>query len=367
MAEHSHMSIGKLESYLKEIEPLKKGFDVLTDHVVITDPNANIIYANKAVEANTGFGLGEVIGHNPADLWGGHMAPEFYKNMWQTIKVEKKPFVGEVTNKRKDGSEYWQELHISPILDAAGEIKFFIAIEPNITDRKQKEQFREEFISIIGHQLKNPIAAIGWTLDLFNLGMLSKEGQMTDEQKQALQTLYEQNRNLSDLIGDLLTLSRVERNKISKESFDVSAQIAEIIYAAKKQHPGVDFSFSKPAEPVNVTADKTLSRQILNNLIFNAAEYSDQKSGKVAVSLEKSGRLVKFSCRDNGIGIAEADRPKIFSRFFRTDNAQKFKTSGTGLGLFIAKLIADSLNWKIYFESELGKGTTFFVDITDGV
>src|SRR3989344_6133000 len=102
---------------LTELTPLENGFDLLNDHVVITDENANIIYANRAVEKNTGFPLNEIIGKNPADLWGGNMTKDFYERMWYTIKTEKKPFVAEVQNKRKDSTLYWQELHISPVLD----------------------------------------------------------------------------------------------------------------------------------------------------------------------------------------------------------------------------------------------------------
>src|SRR3989338_4005703 len=132
------ISFGQVSKHLDEIKVLKKAFDLLQDHVIITDENANILYANKAVENNTGFSQEEVIGKNPADLWGGKMPKRFYEEMWRTIKIEKRPFVGEVQNVRKDGTTYWQEVHISPVLDEDGNIKFFIGIEPNITERKKQ-------------------------------------------------------------------------------------------------------------------------------------------------------------------------------------------------------------------------------------
>ena len=111
------LSPEKLEKYLQDIEPLRFAFDLLTDHVIITDENANVLYANKAVEKNTGFAPEEIVGKNPADLWGGNMPKDFYEKMWRTIKIDKKPFTGEVENKRKDGSKYWQEIHVMPVLD----------------------------------------------------------------------------------------------------------------------------------------------------------------------------------------------------------------------------------------------------------
>ena len=106
-------------------------------------------------------------------------------------KRQKNPFVGEVKNKRKDGTDYWQEIHISPILAENGEVIFFIGIEPNITDRKKKEKFREEFISIIGHQVRDPLAAIQWTL-----AWLMENGVLGKNEQHALETIYEKTKAL---------------------------------------------------------------------------------------------------------------------------------------------------------------------------
>ena len=151
--------IAKIE---KELDPLPKAFDLLPDHVVVTDLDGLIIYVNKAVREQTGYDANEVIGKNPGKLWGGQMSKEFYEKMWQTIKVDKKPFVGEVKNKRKDGSFYWQELMVYPVLDEAGEIKVFIGLEPNIDARKKLEsEFKFKYQAIerlnkfmIGRELK---------------------------------------------------------------------------------------------------------------------------------------------------------------------------------------------------------------------
>src|SRR3989344_4206083 len=124
----------------EKLELLKAAFDVLGDHVVICDSEGNVLYANKAAETATGFSLEEMLGENPGDLWGVNMPREFYEKMWRVIKKEKKPFVGEVQNKTKDSVLYWQEVHISPVLNEKNEVKFFIGIEPNITDRKEREK-----------------------------------------------------------------------------------------------------------------------------------------------------------------------------------------------------------------------------------
>lgn len=152
----------KLQTLREEIEPLTTGFDLLPDHVIVTDEHANIIYANKAVELSSGFKHDALVGKTPGDLWGGNMPREFYERMWHTIKVEKRPFVDEVRNVRKDGTEYWQELRISPVLADDGEVRFFIGIEPVITDKKRLEDENRDMYELtkrmnefmVGRELK---------------------------------------------------------------------------------------------------------------------------------------------------------------------------------------------------------------------
>src|SRR3989344_1036121 len=110
----------KFATISEEIHPLALTFDQMADHIIITDTNANIVYANKAAEKHTGFRQNEILGKTPGDLWGGKMPKDFYERMWYRIKVEKEPFAGEVKNTRKDGSIYWQEVRITPVLDKNG-------------------------------------------------------------------------------------------------------------------------------------------------------------------------------------------------------------------------------------------------------
>ena len=188
--------LGRLD---EEINPLKAVFDQMTDHVVITDENANIIYANKAVERHTGFSQLEIMGRNPGDFWGGKMPRSFYEKMWFRIKIEKEPFVSEVLNTRKDGSEYWQELRISPILNKNGDVQFFIGIEPNITKLKDKEEERQKFIFAFEKRTQNSLSAMRQTLDWLNLN-----GKLTQKQQEHLKAVYKNQQNLAQLISDFI-------------------------------------------------------------------------------------------------------------------------------------------------------------------
>lgn len=344
-----------------QIQSIKAGFDLLNDHVIITDENGNILYANKAVENSTGFSIEEILGKNPADLWGGQMGTDFYEKMWHTIKIDKKPYVGEVQNKRKDGSLYWQELHISPILNNEGDVIFFIGIEPNISERKEREKFREEFISIIGHQLRNPLTSIKWTIEL-----LSKSAKLSKKDKERLENIYNENQNLSDFVGDLLILSKLNVISPTEQNIDLASEIEKLITEVKKQNPNVDFYFNKIGQDFSLPTNKSLAMQIFSNIIYNAAEYSDKTGGKVFLVLEQAKNYYYFSCENNGLVIPKEEQSKIFSKFFRASNASQSKEKGTGLGLFLVKMICDKFGWEVSFKSpapDKKTGTAFFVKI----
>ena len=348
-----YASKDSLLELIEEIGPIKKGFDLISDHVVITDENANILFANKGVRENTGFSSDDTTGKNPADLWGGNMNKEFYQKMWRTIKAEKRPFVGEVQNQKKDGTMYWQELHVYPILGQDGNIKFFVGIEPNITEKKKQDKFREEFISVIGHQLRNPLAAINALMQSF-LG--SKK--LSKKEKVILETAYKENKDLSNFVADLLVLSRVGSGKLKSEKFDAKEEIEKIVNEVRSKNPDVYISFVPDGNKFPVKTIKSLALQVFSNLIYNSAEYS---SGKAEISLKKENDSYLLSCSNNGPAIKNEDQPKIFSKFFRTEFAQQKKSGGTGLGLYIVKAIADDFHWDIWFKSTEGQGTTFFV------
>lgn len=105
---------------------------MISDSIVITDTDSNILYANKAAQEKSGFSQEEMLGKNPGDLWGGHMPKEVYEEMYHTLKDLKQSWHGQVKNRRKDGTEYWQWLRVNPILDSGNECMYFVAIEPDI-------------------------------------------------------------------------------------------------------------------------------------------------------------------------------------------------------------------------------------------
>ena len=346
------ISTEEFEKHLKQIENLKSGFDLAPFHVVITDENGNIIYINKAVEQHTGFTREESIGKNTADLWGGKMPKSFYEEMWRTIKVEKKPFSGETQNIKKDGTAYWQELLITPALDDEGNIKFFIGIEPEISDRKKREEFKDQFISALGHQVRNPLTTIRWVLE----ELLASKG-IGESERQDLEKAYLENKTLSDLIKDLLILSRLENQTqaVELETIRIDEELNNIVEVVQKKHQNISFSLQNEVGSAPLSTVKSLALQVFSNIIHNAAEHANKERGEVVIKLQRFTQGILFSCHNNGAPIPEEVQAKIFSKISST-------SGGAGLGLFIAKMVCDYLAWRITFKTE-ESGTTFYVII----
>lgn len=340
-----------IAKYLKQIESLKNGLDSSPVHIVITDENANVLYANKAVEHNTGFTQQEIVGKNPADLWGGKMPKKFYEDMWRTIKIEKKAFTGEMQNVKKDGTSYWQELLVTPVLDEYGEVKFFIGMEPNITEKKKREEFREQFISAVGHQVRNPLITIRWVLE-----KLLASTALGESERQDLERAYRENQTLTDLVKDLLILSHIENAALESETIRLDEELTGTVESVQKKNPNVSFSFQNEVGPAPLATVKSLALQVFLNIIHNAAEHANKEHGEVVIKLQKFSQGILFSCFNNGDPIPEEFQPRIFSKVSST-------SGGEGLGLFIVKLICDYLTWKVTFRTN-EDGTTFYVIIS---
>ncbi len=354
------LSEGELTRLVSETAPLARGLELLGQMAVITDPDGTILYVNPATERITGFSRDESIGHNPGDLWGSHMSIEFYEQFWQTIKKDKKPFTGEMHNCRKDGTMYWQEMYVTPVLNNAGEPRFFIALELDITKKKEREKFHEEFESALAHQLKNPLTAINWTIEM----LLEKNG-LRPEQKESLIATHRGSSGLIALIEDLQTLARLGQIPAREDHIDLREEMHALIETARKTHPYAEVEFTHDSNPCPLETSRTLALQVFSNMITNAFEYADRNNPKVRLHLKSTPIAYHIEVENNGLGISEKDRKKVFERLFRSDEARKIKPSGTGLGLHIAKLICTAFGWDINFESPgpSGSGTMFFVDI----
>ena len=216
---------------------------------------------------------------------------------------------------------------------------------------------KSEFVSIISHQLRTPLSNIKWTLNLAD-----DENNLSKKEKY-FEIIKESNNRMLKLVNDMLDVSQIEKGKwiSKKQKVALKEIIDEIIeefsFFAKGNNIEIKASIEKNLP--DVFADSQKIRQAISNLLDNAICYS-RKGGKLEIKAKRKNRKVRCEIKDSGIGIPKEEQKYIFQKFFRCKNVLKYKTEGTGLGLFIAKSVIDSFGGKIGFKSKEGIGSTFW-------
>ena len=353
----------KVEKLASDLEKFKLAVDNASDHIVITDSEGVVIYGNKAVEKVTGYAIKEALGKKAGSLWKLPMPTEFYKKLWETIKIKKQVFIDEIQNRRKNGEVYTASISISPVLDARDEVVFFVGIERDITREKQIDQAKTEFVSLASHQLRTPLSAINWYAEMLLNG---DAGRLKAEQANYVQEIYRGNQRMVELVNALLNVSRLELGTFIIEPTDCDIRqiadetIDEIDHKMYEKQIKFTKKYDKKIKVMSL--DKKLTMIIFQNLLSNATKYTPSK-GKIELVIAVEGKKLLITVKDNGMGIPKAQQDKIFSKLFRADNVRKTDTEGTGLGLYIIKSIVENVGGKIWFESEENKGTTFFITI----
>ncbi|MEI8232442.1 MAG: PAS domain-containing sensor histidine kinase [bacterium] len=327
--------------------------------MVFADPEGIIEWANQATEAITGFTVKESVGRKAGLLWGKLMSQEWYSNMWKTIKTDKHIFNGEILNHRKNGEKFTSMISIYPLLDDLGEVKYFVATQRDITHEKAIDLMKTDFISIASHQLRTPLSAMKWFLEMLLVGDF---GQLSKEQKDAVDNIEESNERMIDLVNGLLNISRIESGRIiiEPEPTDIAELTNSVITEVQEKFNSKKQKIALNCESIPlISLDTKLIRQVILNLLTNANKYS-QIDGVIEVNITKDDKNITFAIKDTGYGIPETEQNRIFERFFRASNITKRETDGTGLGLYLAKTIISSSGGKIWFVSREGEGTTFF-------
>ena len=355
----------KLAHQAKDLERFKLAVDNASDHVVITDSNGIIIYANRGVESVTGFTREEVLGKKAGsrELWGGRMDKEFYEKMWQTIKHDKQHFTGEINNLRKNGQPYVALSSISPILSKTGEVEYFVAIEQDITREKEIDREKTEFVSLASHQLRTPLTAIKWCTEV----LLSEETEkLSVKQNLYLKRILQSNERMIDLVSSLLNVARMDMGTMAVELKPIAlAQAVEAELQDLQQDirlKGIEMLTVIPDKLPSLQTDANMLHIILQNLLSNAVKYTPDQ-GQVRLEVKQAKNNILLSVSDNGYGIPPEAFDKIFNKLFRADNVIERETDGNGLGLYLAKAVVEKLGGRVWFESKLNEGTTFFVEL----
>lgn len=272
------------------------------------------------------------------------------------------PNVVEVRLRPPGAREQVLELHAATMRAADGTSTGAVVILYDVSELRRLETLRREFVANVSHELKTPLTAIcGLTETL-----LDDEHMDPPTTHRFLEKIQKQSERLATLVRDLLTLSRVESEEASLERLllDLREPVRESFkgLAAAGEEKALVLALEVPDGQVVVHGDRELLRQLVDNLVDNAIKYTRQ-GGRICVRLRTDAAHATIEVQDTGIGIAPADQPRIFERFYRVDKARSRDLGGTGLGLSIVKHITLAHDGQVSIESVLGEGSTFRVRI----
>lgn len=343
--------------------------------IVITDLNGDITFINRKFTDVTGYTAEEAIGRNPRILKSGKQPDEIYKNLWNTI-TSGSEWRGELLNRKKNGDLYWEMALISPLRDREGKISHYLAVKEDITDRKKGEaellraieaaeeasRLKSEFLANMSHEIRTPINGVIGMTDLL------LETTVSEKQVEYLDIIKKSSDGLLKLFNNILEMSKIESNRLYLEEkvFSLSELIREAIkiHYADAYNKNLDLAYHISIEtPDKILGDPSRLEQVLTCLLGNAVKFTHHGYIFLSISLYSSanGSLTLLSeVSDTGIGIPASCQSQIFSPFAQLDGSINRVYAGTGLGLSIANHLVNMMGGRLWFESEVGKGTRFY-------
>lgn len=402
------LAIDTTEQKIKEDEMriLKRAIENTSNSVVITDTDGTITYVNSSFTRTTGYTREEAIGNNPRILKSGLHDDDFYRQMWSTLKNDA-TWRGEISNKRKDGSIYWELASISPIQDERGNTTNYVAVKDDITDTKELERLKQDVERIMRHDLKTPLnAIIGFPQ------ILQMSTNLPEDELQIVKMIESAGYTMLEMIDNSLDMFKMESGtyNYNPKQVEVISVILRIIGQNRSRITGKDLvckvrlngnlllkdngsgennsiqplqgmsSSSFIDQTLMVCSEERLLYSLLSNLFINAIEASPD-SEEIKIELSDQDKLINVvhntniaDSKDvNNRGVAKKisiviNNKGAVPKAVREDFFEKYKTygksSGTGLGTYSAKLLADAMHYSIRMEtSDENNDTTITIDI----
>jgi len=332
--------------------------------VAITDTRGIITYVNDKFCAVAKWSREELIGRDHRIINSGHHPKEFIRSLWETIR-RGEVWQGELCNRAKDGSIYWVDTTIVPLLGSDGQPSRYIAIRALITERKLLEELNtamvgkllianrelSEFAYVVSHDLKAPLRGIG---SLASWLVSDYADKLDDQGCSQLNLIASRVKRLSLMIDGILMHSRVGRSNDDRSSVDLDPLLRSTIdLLAPPAHITIRIDDTLPV----LTTNAVTAQQVFQNLLSNAIDFIDKPIGLIRVGCQREGPCWHFTVADNGSGIPAHQFERIFQLFQTL--AARDERERTGVGLTLVKKIVELDGGKVWLESTVGIGTTF--------
>ena len=345
---------GELKQKLNQVDRQRREIEAILQHmndgILAFDDKGRIMHFNPAAK--------EMLG-----LQNERTFDEIFKKLNVEINMEAILYLANWTasEQRVNVGDRIVNIFFAPYKDENDLSSGIIAVVQDITEHVKLDEMRKEFVADVSHELKTPITSIIGYADTLQDGEYDEE-----TTKKFLNVISQEGRRMSNLVSDLLTLSRYDTNRVQKEvtEFDLGELAKKcqekLRIEIEKKKQNVECYVTADVPPIK--ADKAGIERVILNVLSNAIKYTEEHGSiKIYVGFVYNDAYIKII--DNGIGIPKEDLGRIFERFYRVDKARTREMGGTGLGLSIAKEIIEQNNGSIDIKSEYGKGTEVVIRI----
>jgi len=343
--------------------------------MISTDRTGLVLTVNEAAERWLQYKSAELTGRSIAKL---HDPAELQSRGAQLTRAMGMPVAGdhhalvtkarhgvadefECTYVRKDGTRFPVSLSVTALRSGASDLSGYLMIATDLSEQRAVEKMKDEFVSVVSHELRTPLTSIKGALGLLVGGVT---GPLPPKAGEMAQIALSNSDRLSRLVDDILDLQRIESGRLTmdKQLCDVAALMKESTESVRLLADGEGVTISVSPSAASINADHQRIVQALVNLLGNAIKFSP-RGGRIEFAADCTGRSVVFRVEDSGRGIPDEKLETIFERFQQVDASDAREKGGTGLGLAIVRSIIQQHAGRVWAESELGKGSTFYVQL----
>jgi PAS domain S-box-containing protein len=354
LAATASAAFSSAELYARVAEEKERSEAILSniaDGIVAVDRDGAIVLWNAMAEQITGVPAEEAVGRRVAEVLQRELATE----------ADSPPGERQVAYLRGD-KEVWLSLTEALMLDAAGHVAGRIFAFRDVSSERVVEQMKSDFVATVSHELRTPLTSIYG----FAETLLRGDVEFSDvERRTFLGYIASESERLINIVDDLLNVARLETGALglSIGRTDVGQVVSETV-ARFAEHADGNFTFDVEVPPGSVYAyaDTEKLMQIVMNLVDNAVKFSPE-GGRVAVTARRRSDTAEIRVVDEGIGIPRSDQQRIFTKFYRAEDAVRHSPQGTGLGLFLARGLLAAMGGRIWVESKEGEGSTFVFEL----
>lgn len=356
----------EIDRHVKLLNEYQKALD---ESAIIskTDQNGKITYVNEKYIKISGYTKEELLGSYHSIVKHPDMPEEYFRDLWFQLE-HNGIFRGTIKNNKKNGDYFYVDVTIVKIADPYDNATEYISIANDVTklidarlEAQKASQAKEYFLSNMSHEIRTPLNAILGFVDLLLDQDISKQ------HRKYLEIILNSGENLLSIINDILDFSKLRSGEFTIEPriFSIHSEISHTLelFVASANHKDITItSFIDPSIPKELYADSLRIKQILSNFLSNAIKFTRNK-GHIHVEATCKDQILKVSVRDNGIGIAKGDINNIFTAFTQAGGGEVEHMVGTGLGLSICHQLTQHMGGQIHVTSELGRGSTFWVEL----